>query len=611
MGMPQLRLFLTGLTLLLSSYGHAANLACDVVIIGGGPGGVHTAYKLTTQHLTAGPVCLFEKSDHLGGRVGDNFNVGFGARPYSNNGVPVLNSGQTGTGGYRMYFNHYTFTLGKELAAIGAPGQLSFQTQNSFSRLAGVENQGFNPTFTARRYFTYNNGGVAKYFAPLYNSPINDNDIWKVLLCGPQVPVDKNNIPQYKQMTIPNLGTMSTLDYLEWVTENVIAPGHGPEVAQYLLDVYRFRGDFDSPNDAVSYLEYNAKDFTGGTIYYPIPSFQPYFDIMQSQINKNGGKIYFNEKVLSVSTQKTGPRYVIGTSHNTVTANKVIIATNHSALSAKDQYDPSGGMTGDVIARIVSQPQYGYVQDTNAVTVTHQFGDGKNPNTGWWHGDITYPSGSDLLGPQLSPTANPLRRSTNNFLIPGDKLPGCTSPSCDFTGTLFFNNTNELPLTDYHDFINASRSVYNDQRDAVNHWQALWNAGEALSPNGGGNTAVNNQILKSLRLMYPKVFTGNPATEPKILATRLTVHKPAWYNLKQGALSGAVTNDSLFAWSLNPLPGESVYLVGDSWRTDVSGWSDAAYKGSVYVLNKYFGARIDPREEATIQCINGDIVGPP
>ena len=51
-----------------------------------------------------------------------------------------------------------------------------------------------NPKFTEKNYFTYNNFGIAKYFAPLYHSPINDNDIWKVLLCGPQVPVDKGEL---------------------------------------------------------------------------------------------------------------------------------------------------------------------------------------------------------------------------------------------------------------------------------------------------------------------------------------------------------------------------------------------------------------------------------
>src|SRR6185369_8317065 len=112
---------IAGVALLCSSPVHAASIPCDVVIIGGGPGGTHTAYKLTALHLAKGPVCLFEKSDHLGGRVGNNHNVGFGGRPFSNGGVNVVNSGQTGTGGYRMYYNQYTWKLGQELKALGAP----------------------------------------------------------------------------------------------------------------------------------------------------------------------------------------------------------------------------------------------------------------------------------------------------------------------------------------------------------------------------------------------------------------------------------------------------------------------------------------------------------
>src|SRR5262249_43934611 len=123
-----------------SGTSRAANLSCDVAIVGGGPGGVHTAYKLATGHLTAGPVCLFEKSDHLGGRVGNNYVVGQTSTPFVNSGVTVRNSGQTGTGGYRMYFNQYTYKLGQELAALGQPGQLTFLAQKSFSRLAAVEN---------------------------------------------------------------------------------------------------------------------------------------------------------------------------------------------------------------------------------------------------------------------------------------------------------------------------------------------------------------------------------------------------------------------------------------------------------------------------------------
>src|SRR5207247_509198 len=104
-----------------------------------------------------------------------------------------------------------------------------------------------------------------------------------------------NHVPQYERMSIPGLGNMSSRDYLEWVAAHVISPTSGPQVADYMRDVWRFRGDFKGPVDAVSYLDYNARDFTGGTVYYPIPSFQPYFDIMQAQITANGGQISLNE----------------------------------------------------------------------------------------------------------------------------------------------------------------------------------------------------------------------------------------------------------------------------------------------------------------------------
>jgi hypothetical protein len=601
---------LAGLALLAPAVSEASPLYCDVAIIGGGPAGVHTAYKLATKHLTAGPVCLFEKSDHLGGRVGNNDSIGFSGQPFVNEGVTVQKSGQVGTGGYRMYDNQYTHKLGLELAALGKPGQLTFRAQNSFSQLSAVDNQGFNPAFTQARYFTYNNGGVATEFEPLYNSPISDDDMWKALLCGPQVPVDAAGQPRYRQMAIPGLGNLSTTQYLEWVSANVISPAHGPDVAAYMLDVWRFRGDFDSPNDAVSYLEFTAKDYTGGAVVYPIPSFQPYFDIMGGEATKNGAKVFLNEKVLSVNTQCSGPRYVIGTAKRTVVANMVIIATPREALHSLAPGAPPGGITGSVINMIVSQPQFAAPQDSISVTVTNQFGNGTTPNTGWWHQDITYPEGPQLLGPQLTANDSPLRRSTNNVLIAGDLLPGCNSPSCNFTQVGFFNNTNELPLTDYHDFINVARTVYQDQREAVHNWVALYNAGEALSPNGGGNAAINKQIRKSLRLMYPKVFTGNPAAEPQILATKMTVHDPAWYNLKQGSYGANITNESVFAWSQHPLIGEKVYLIGDAWRPDESGWSDAAYKGSIYLLNKRFNAKIDPMELSTIGCDNGEIVFP-
>src|SRR6185369_9732088 len=49
--------------------GGRTNVACDVVVLGGGAGGLHTAFRLGSK-LGAG-VCLFEKEDRLGGRIYD------------------------------------------------------------------------------------------------------------------------------------------------------------------------------------------------------------------------------------------------------------------------------------------------------------------------------------------------------------------------------------------------------------------------------------------------------------------------------------------------------------------------------------------------------------
>jgi monoamine oxidase len=63
---------LLSLTLLTSPLLAAKNLeplACEVAIVGGGAGGLHTAFRLGPQ--LGSKVCLFEKEEELGGRIYD------------------------------------------------------------------------------------------------------------------------------------------------------------------------------------------------------------------------------------------------------------------------------------------------------------------------------------------------------------------------------------------------------------------------------------------------------------------------------------------------------------------------------------------------------------
>lgn len=672
---------------------------CEVAIIGGGPGGTHTAYKLITMGLTTGNVCLFEMKDHLGGRVGDNYKIGANPGPFTTDGAltssgagktmtVTLDSAQTGitgTGGYRMNFNHYTRTLGMELAAL-APDKLALVNSRSFSRLLEVDNPKFNASFPSPNYFTYDNFGIAKEFMPLYNdisvngsfTAVNNNDMWKKQLCGPQVPLDNNSHPHYELMDGQHAGwggktvditKKSSLDYLEWVSANVVSPDDpikANQIARYFLDTWRFRADYSTNknpvsypsfiydatdtdgNDAASYLNFNATDYTGGSVVYPIPSFNAYFDVMQTEIEKSSlGKIYLNEQVTNISAANSATGYTVTTKNGTTySADKVIIAIAHKDF-------PKIG--GDVITAITTNnatlrnvtygkngDMYNSVRSTNVVTITQQYGNG-NSNTGWWNSTdsaglqrILRPADATLLGSQLTASSNKLLRTTNNKFSPGvgftPVLNGCSSLEVDYSCTtvknisfLYYNgkavnfssNTNELPLTDYHDFINVSRSVYNDSPAGYRDWKNLYRA--------GGDKAVTEQIKQSMRFMYPAVFKGagqEPTPNPistfnsltGAISTRafsqVTFHEPGWFNLGKGAMANGVTNQTLFAWSLNPLGNEKVYLVGDTWRNDESAWSDAAYRGSIHVLNKYFNAKINLQDVGTIQCINGEIVDP-
>src|SRR5262245_41619711 len=80
----------------------------DVLIVGGGPGGMLLAYRLRNPAegaetgVNPKKVVLLEKNDYLGGRIED---VQFGPNP----------DDVVGTVAYRMYDTHYTFFLCQEL----------------------------------------------------------------------------------------------------------------------------------------------------------------------------------------------------------------------------------------------------------------------------------------------------------------------------------------------------------------------------------------------------------------------------------------------------------------------------------------------------------------
>jgi hypothetical protein len=77
---------------------------------------------------------------------------------------------------------------------------------------------------------------------------------------------------------------------------------------------------------------------------------------------------------------------------------------------------------------------------------------------------------------------------------------------------------------------------------------------------------------------------------PKALKTHVQVWPWAWHYLRAGATH---TNAQIAEWALEPLPGESVALVGEAYFPNRSGWSDGAYKSSIRLLNTRYGMHLN------------------
>ncbi len=137
-------------------------------------------------------------------------------------------------------------------------------------------------------------------------------------------------------------------------------------------------------------------------------------------------------------------------------------------------------------------------------------------------------------------------------------------------------NVIEIPSDPYGGPQDVTRSVYTDDARCV----ALWE--EYITQ--GNTKAIEAEIARDLALLFPGVSI------PKPDKTLGHVWENAWYWLKAGS---PFTNLDIAKWAVEPLKGEQVALVGESYNPQRSGWSDAAYKSSIAALNARFGKDLD------------------
>ena len=183
---------------------------------------------------------------------------------------------------------------------------------------------------------------------------------------------------------------------------------------------------------------------------------------------------------------------------------------------------------GDVISGITAQPEFAQLIGVKVATITQWW-----PSR-WWEG---------LNGKQTH--------------------RAWTTESCI--------NHIEIPVDAYGIAQNVTRSVYDDDLNCVMFWEEAQKQGEAH---------VNAEIKRGLQQLFPG------ATIPDALKTHVQIWPAAWYWLRAGS---PYTNADIAQWAIEPLTGESVSLVGESYNPQRSGWSDAAYKSSIATLDAKFG----------------------
>ncbi|MEI6789900.1 MAG: FAD-dependent oxidoreductase [Myxococcaceae bacterium] len=445
------------------------NITCDIMIVGGGPSGVHTAYQLSKTQSSN--ICLIEKENHLGGRL---YDVALDPqRPDLVYGLGALRV---------MESQSYLLGLAQE---IGVQLELAPYRDDLIS---------------ARGFFSFSSDEIKTLAYPLVTG--TENTLYDRLLHGPE----RSHVTEY-----PDL-------------RSYIRTTIGTQAYQFLSDISRFRADFESPIDARSYLEFLDEEMDNCCKpYYPIGGMSSFIKQMSRFAQSHGVQIYVSEPAQTISKQNSF--YQILTPNYLFSAKRLIIATSAHGLKY---------INGEIANKIKAQRQFQDILGIKVVTIAQKW-----PSP-WWE---------------------------NSGYADKDVHRAWTTEHC--------LNFIEIPINPYAANQNITRSVYDDDMRCVSFWE---NTYYRL-----GIKAVEEEITRGLKYLFPKANIPDP------INTVVQIWPAAWYYLKAGT---QFTNKQITEWALNPLAGEDVSLVGDSYYIQRSGWSDAAYKSSINTLNTNYGFHI-------------------
>jgi len=324
-------------------------------------------------------------------------------------------------------------------------------------------------------------------------------------------------------------------DFRSWIVHKV-----GGDGLAFLHDMSRFRADFEAPIDARSYMDYLDEEWdVCCTPSYPIGGMQQFPKKLGEKAVADGARVFLSEPVEKI--EANGAAYRLTTSKQIVNATKLIIAVPPTGVMK---------MKGDVIDALKNQPQFQQILPIKVVTIAQWW------PTRWW---------ANLQNAGADPGEEPLWRAWS---------------------TEHCFNLIEMPLQQYAVDQMVTRSVYDDDRNCVDFWESLYNT--------GGEAAVNAEIKRGMEYMFGTTVSGDRGAGtvivPQPIKTHVQIWEDAWHWLRAGT---DYTNAQVFDWATAPLGiDKNISLVGEAYNVNRSGWSDAAYKSAIHLLNTRYGMSI-------------------
>lgn len=509
-----------------SSSSSLPQVDCDVLIIGYGPGGGTMAYRLAP--IYGNKLCIVDERDYVGGKV-------FSYQPtiwtpeqpiYSPTCAEQLRDGDVILRCMQQAFISPTVKRGP----VGRYPEAWARGRNN----TGYTCYGSTPpppgeSATCDWGLTYEGSSPNGFIDPATYINIAN-------YCGNQSWTDCSYEDQiyaviFDPVNVASITPMETFgDYVQRIA--------GQEARSYMRDVSIATYYFDT-NYAASYaVDYLNFDFGFNYGMLTVPHGGPQQSIWlkaRNANNNNGARTYLNEKALSVSHltgSATGGGYVygIGTTHHNFRAKRLVVAVPSTAVAE---------MTGDVGSTLAQNDYIKYALATAAGTWNGFF-----PYM-WWRPRTSELCLDSYCAFNLNFTMNPLEKNYTQWSFWDNSQGG-------FTFIQF------LPTP---------------ERQAGNLLRVFWDNANIKQYDNvletGGQAAVTELVMMRLR----EKFTVSDGPIPDPVDAFYKSEQNGYTYISAGAPFTAVQQT---AWAIEPLAGEKLCLVGESYDMLNTGWQEAA-----------------------------------